>query len=301
MIASIVLNDMDRSQYAAYGFRSWLLQDLTEEYEVILNLFNDKKAHFEALAEGANPFCRVRIISHEPPRFFNISAANNLGLHYARGKYVLFANSDIVHQGSYLRSVMTELERRALSYVMGTRVNLNALQTSRLLNPLGYTRTNAFTDLIGMEHEPGRTLVGYLSPWTALRAAAIDIGGFDSAVTCHEDADFNARMAHYLCRTGRQGFLYAITDLYGYHLDHPPSELYDASARSKALLEPRRARLAKDQDSTADVVPTDLQSLPALLHEMYNTPLPAPSFRGVARKHPAIRKLRRVWQVLREP
>lgn len=38
MSASMVLCAMDRPHEAAYGFRSWMLQDTKEPHEVILNL-----------------------------------------------------------------------------------------------------------------------------------------------------------------------------------------------------------------------------------------------------------------------
>ena len=66
--ASIVLNDMHRTHQAAYGFRSWILQDMDEPYEVVLNLFNDKESLFEDLMQGHNPNCCCRIQSYPPQR-----------------------------------------------------------------------------------------------------------------------------------------------------------------------------------------------------------------------------------------
>src|SRR4051795_5441010 len=78
---SVVLNIMGRLELADYGFRSWMLQDLDRPYEVVCNLFNDQQARYEQLAQGRNSNCRLVIHAYERPAFFNISAANNLGLH----------------------------------------------------------------------------------------------------------------------------------------------------------------------------------------------------------------------------
>src|SRR5688572_22260319 len=100
--ASIVLNVMGLRDLAVYGFRSWLLQRYEQPYEVILNLFYPCRELFDPLLEGANSNCIARIYQYEQPAFFNISASNNLGLHHSRGRYVAFANSDIIYPTNYL-------------------------------------------------------------------------------------------------------------------------------------------------------------------------------------------------------
>ena len=81
---------------------------------------------------------------------------------------------------------------------------------------------------------------------------------------------------HYLRRTNKQACLYAATDLYGYHMHHRPSELYDASIHSRKILEPRRLRLHADLQSTEDVLPTILSNFDSLKLAMKST-LPPPS------------------------
>src|ERR1035438_8725705 len=115
MIASIILNDMNRSDLAAYGYRSWILQDIGEPFEVILNLFNLREDYFRKLSAGAHPHCVPIINTFKPPQFFNVSAANNIGLHYASGKYVVFANSDMIHSSGYLRLAIEEMSRHGRS------------------------------------------------------------------------------------------------------------------------------------------------------------------------------------------
>jgi hypothetical protein len=139
--ASIILTDMDRTAEASYGFRSWILQETDLPYEVILILFNDREKHFEALTSNAAPNCRVIIRSFPCPPFFNIAAANNLGIHFSTGKYLFFANSDVIHVSDYLQEAVAELNARNLHFATGSRSDLNSGRNAftkaccRLLSP----------------------------------------------------------------------------------------------------------------------------------------------------------------------
>lgn len=263
-IASIVLNDQDRTDLSVYGFRSWLLQEIGRPYEVVLNVFNERRGVFEKLMEGRNPMCNVLIKVYKRPEVFNISAANNLGLHFASGKYVMFGNADIIHPSSYLRTVTEEMEGRDLHYVIGTRGNLTPERTRALPAVETVTRERNFDFLLGNEffNELPR---GYgMSPWCVKRETAVEIGGFDPQIYCHEDDEFNDRVMHYLRRTGKQRILYCMFDLLSYHMDHKPSEIHAMGPASVAILRPRRDRLRKDPQSTEDVVPTPIHSLEKL-------------------------------------
>ena len=115
---------MGRLELADYGFRSWMLQELDRPYEVILLLFNDQQARFEKLAEVPHPNCRLLIKSYERPAFFNISViANNLGIHFARGRYILFANADVIYPGGTARTISDELTRRDICYAILSRAS----------------------------------------------------------------------------------------------------------------------------------------------------------------------------------
>jgi Glycosyl transferase family 2 len=267
--ASIVLNDMQRTHEAAYGFRSWILQDMDEPYEVVLNLFNDKESLFENLMQGGNPNCQCRIQSYPPPAFFNISAANNLGLARSTGQYVLFANSDIIYPQSYLRTLTGELARRDLCYLLGSRVDLSEEETGTL-RPASVLTSFDFLNDERKGRRPG--ILG--SPWTIRRDVAMQVGGFDSRILCHEDMEFNDRVIHFLRRKGLQAFIYTAADLSGYHLHHRGSELYWISKQSKAILVPRRQRLQAAPDSEEDVVDSPLGDPATLLEAVYTTPVP---------------------------
>jgi hypothetical protein len=291
VVASIVLNDMDRSSLAAYGFRSWMLQDIQEQYEVVINLFNGERLRYEALALGRNSACQPIIRVHDKPRFFNIAAANNLGLHFSTGTYVLFANSDVIHPSNYLREFTEELRKRDICYAQGSRVNLSPERTLAFAPADSYSMSSNFDFLLGLEHARGRTIILGISPWTILRQVALDVGGFDSQILCYEDSEFNDRVLHFLRRRRLQACLFANTSLYGYHLYHGPSELYGASHQAAAILEPRRLRLLADPTSAEDIVPTNLGSLPALRRDLFDTLPPL-----TAAAHPSGRP--RVWRGL---
>jgi glycosyltransferase involved in cell wall biosynthesis len=250
-----------------------MLQDTEEPYEVVLNLFNDRASTFQALAAGHNPKCRCRIRSFRAPQFFNIAAANNIGLAEANGQYVLFANSDIIYPSNYLRLLVGELARRDLCYVLGARVNLTQDETAVLRPPLDLT---SFDFLNGSK---GQMAGGFGSPWTIRRDVALLIGGFDSKVLCHEDSEFNDRVIHFLRRKGLQAFIYAASDMVGYHLHHAASELYSISELSRAILEPRRERLQCQANSSEDVVGTRLDDPEQLLRDLYQTAVPTAGLR----------------------
>ena len=282
--ASIVLNDMDRSTLAAYGFRSWMLQDISEPYEVILNLFNDQRDLFGALTVGRNPVCVPVLRSYDRPQFFNVSAANNLGLHFSTGDYVVFANADVIHPSNYLRELVGELRRHDICYATGARVNLSSAQTVAL-GPCGdYSMRHNFDFLADAEHAPrGRAMLG-LSPWAILREVAVSVGGFDPRVLVHEDEDIDDRILHFMRRQGLQGCILATASLHSYHLHHGPSAQFSGSAESMAVIEPRRLRLQADPDSTEDIVQTRLDSLPLLEKDLFDTqpPRPRPSAWGLS-------------------
>lgn len=300
VVASIVLNDMDRSSLAAYGFRSWMLQDIQEPYEVVINLFNDERPRYEALTHGANSACQPVIRVYDKPRFFNIAAANNLGLHFSTGTYVLFANSDVIYPSNYLRELTEELRKRDICYATGARVGLSPEQTLALAPAGSYSMSSNFDFLVGLEHARGRMIRLGISPWTILREVALDVGGFDSQILCYEDSEFNDRVLHFLRRHRRQAWIFTNTSLYGYHLCHGLSELYGGSQEAAAILEPRRLRLLADAASTEDVVPTNLDSLLLLQKDLFETrPPPAASPSGLSRVwRGSSRRLRAAMSVL---
>jgi hypothetical protein len=277
VIASVVLNDMERTALAAHGFRSWMLQELSSPYEVVINLFNDEEERFQKLSEDRNPLCRPVIRTFARPGFFNISAANNLGLHASAGDYVLFCNSDVIFPSAYLGLVMKELRCRDVSYADGWRVNLGEARTKALNEPSSYTQAKNYDFLVDCERG---TSAGGVCTWIVRQEVARAIGGFDPLVLCHEDADFNHRVSHYLRRKGIQNLACTLTNIRGFHLHHEASELYSVSKSSKSIVETRRRRLLADPSSAEDVMPTRLDSLDDLVASVANTPLQPWSLRS---------------------
>lgn len=265
---------MGRLELADYGFRSWMIQDSDEPYEIVLNLFNDERARYEALAEGRSPRCRLIINSYERPAFFNISAANNLGLHAATGRYVGFVNSDVVYLANAARQFAQELSRRDLCFAMASRANLSDAQTRALRPPGTYTMAADFVELTrqGYDEPHWRGVNG----WFVRRDVARAIGGFDPALLVSEDQDLWERVMHYLRRRGMQEVVYGMMDLMGYHLFHPTSELSSTSVMAQAHIAARVRVLSADPASEADVLPTRLDDREALVRDMRNTQRPPP-------------------------
>jgi hypothetical protein len=293
-VASVVVHDMGRTDLASYGFRSWMLQDIGQPYEVVACLFNDQAPHFSSLVFQKNDRCSVKVRSFPQPAFFNISAANNLGLHEATGDYILFANADIIYPSHFLRTFIGELRRREIMYAKVARVQLTSGQTAALANPETYVPSSNFDFLVGLEHRPENTVFHAISPWTVKRDVALTIGGFDAQILCHEDGDFDNRVVHYLRRQGLQEFIYSAADLFGYHLAHARSELFDASVQSLSILERRRSKMAESPDAQDDCLPTLLSSRDALLKDLLSTVCPPP--RSIIRG--GLRRVRRAWNFL---
>jgi hypothetical protein len=288
MKVSIILNDMDRTFYSAYGFRSWLTQDFNEPYEVIINIFNDKEDYYKLLCKDPNINANIQINVYDKPVFFNISAANNLGINRSSGDYLIFANSDIIYPTHFLRTLVNELNLRKIAYALASRVNLTARDTDSLFLPEMYDSLNGFNSLVGNEFK-GKSIS--ISLWCVLRSIAEEVGGFDPSVLCHEDSDFSDRTMHYLRRKSLQNCLYVAHDLYGYHMHHEPSELYDASIYSKKIIEPRRLRLNSDPNSSEDVVSINLNNIDFLKASMNETSIPPVLFRKNGRYKKFISKI----------
>jgi hypothetical protein len=271
------MNDMDRSQYAAYGLRSWVLQRCAFRYEVILTLFNNRHDFFAALARDAGTNCDVRILTYPAPAFFNISIANNLGLAASRGKYVFFCNSDVIHASGYLAQAAAELERLNLHYACGARMNLSSAFTrDAIRGAASYTWHDGFDALVGLEW--GRAEMhfwGNGSPWMLRRDTALAIGGFDPEIVCYEERNVEDRAMHYLHRLGLQGSGYAFTSIYGYHLHHPRSELYQIGAESRRRVVDVRNRLqAASGESRYEMVASGLDDCEGMLRRLYAMPPP---------------------------
>lgn len=297
--ASIVLNVMGLRELAVYGFRSWMLQDYDRPYEVILNLFYPCREMFDPLVEGKNPNCDVKIFQNEESEYFNISAANNLGLHQSIGKYVMFANSDIIYPAHFLKRAMTELTDRDICYAVAARMNMTEAQCRQLKAPMYYSRDNPFKELLGLERTADASVWPSISPWMLRRDVAFEIGGFDKRVLMAEDRDLGDRVMHYLRRKKLQHALISLVDLCGYHQHHGSSGLFDAFTQSKAVFEPRRQRMEADPASTEDVVATPLNDRDALMRDIRQTKKPPlmnqyrQDFKGKI-----VRRAKKVWNAL---
>jgi len=275
---SVVLNAMGRLNLAELGFRSWMLQEWDRPYQIVLSLFNDERERFEKLTEGKNPNCQVVIRNYPKPEFFNISAANNLGLHFATGEFVMFANSDIVYPTSYGRRFVENMRRSKLGYATGGRVNVTEEQTSALRPASAYTTADNFDFMWTQWSYPARRLMWIgCGPWTVRRDVAREIGGFDPAVLVSEDDDIAARAVHYLARHGEQDSIVCLESLWGYHLYHPSSELFDHHDESHQIIDPRNDRLRANRQSTEDIVPNRLDDLDSLIDAMKQTKRPSPT------------------------
>jgi hypothetical protein len=287
-------------ELAVYGFRSWMLQDYDRPYEVVLNLFADVRPMFEPLMEGKNPNCHVRFCQYQTPEFFNISAANNLGAYSATGKYVMFANADVIYPGHFLRRAMPELLGKDICYAVAARVYMTPEQSDQvhLKKPTEYTIADRFNSLMGVERS-GVQIAPALSPWMFRRDVIHAVGGFDPRILFAEDRDMDYRVMHYLRRKKLQQAIVAFPDLYGYHQHHPSTGLFDGWFDAKEIMESRARRMEADPESTEDSLPTGMDDLEALKRDMQQTRRPPrmnayrKDFGGKVK-----RRAKKVWRAL---
>jgi hypothetical protein len=297
--ASIILNVMGLRELAVYGFRSWMLQDYDRPYEIVLNLYNDARPMFDKLLPPLNPNCRVQINVFDAPEFFNISATNNLGLHLARGKFVFWANADIIYPAQFLKHAMAELIRRDIYFAVASRVNLSRPLTHEITAkpPEDYASTCAFDHLPPLERTGKLTIWRAISPWIMRRDTANAIGGFDARVLVAEDRDLMIRAMHYLRRMGLQHALFSLSDLSGFHLDHDSTGLARAMDESVRLMKERETLMDADPNSAADVINTPLHDRKALLDTIRLTRRPpAVKMQGGMKK--VARRAQKVWQTM---
>jgi GT2 family glycosyltransferase len=272
---SVVLCAMGRLELADFGFRSWMLQTWDQPYEVILSLFNDQQPRYEALTKGKNPNCRVIIRSYDRPEFYNSAAANNLGLHFATGEYVLFANCDIIYPSTYAERFIRNMRRHNCGYAVGSRYNLSSEETAALGPVAQYTLKNNF-DFLDVKSINPPVAVRWVTcgPWMIRRDLAQAIGCFDPAVPVSEDDDICSRAVHYLARHGGQESAVSFFDMYGFHLYHATTEVFALHHASHLILEPRRERLRAQPDSNEDIVPNRLDDLNSLIEQVRKTKKP---------------------------
>lgn len=269
---SIILCAMGRLELADYGFKSWMLQKTDQSYEVVLSLFNDQQPRFEQLAQGRNPNCRLIIKSYERPEFFNISVANNLGIHFSDARYVFIANADVIYPSDMADKLMRNVCARGISYAVTSRRNLSESQT-KSLKPVGEFRSPGDFDFLEAWKDFESIWIG-TNGWIARRQPLVEIGGFDPAVLHCEDLDLSDRLMHYLQRTRMQDCMVGV-QLFGYHLYHGYSDIFEAYSAAQKILEPRRAALAANPQGALDQIESHLDSLPRLLEDLRQTRRPA--------------------------
>lgn len=299
-VVSVILNVMAFPELAMYGLRSWLLQDFKRPYEVVLSVYNNETTRFEPLLKDKNPNCRVILKSFDPPEFFNISAANNVGMNLSSGEYVFFANADVIYLGDFLSRAVWEFEHHHLAYAVAARVNLLKEHVDALKPAMEYTGAHAFDFMSPYMYAHGVTTWPALSPWMSRRDVAYAIGGFDPKVLVAEDRDIDQRATHYIKRNNLQHSHISFCNLRGYHLFHPSTGLFDAFTQSKAVIEARQKIMDADPNSTADVVNNPLNDYDALVKEMRSTPKP-PLLQHMHASLPdrIKRRAKDVWHTLR--
>jgi len=192
---SIILVDYSK-QYAYYGFMSWVFQAYGD-YEIILLTCNDKTRYEEQI----NKFFRKHIIIKRlnKPKLFNLSAFRNLGAFYSKGEYLLFVGVDIVGLKSTLRTlqnlnISTPEVVGHSKFITDTKV-LDACVLGQSFDEIIFNKGQKNRE--GFKNKNSYGAIKYIK-----REDFINIGGYNSNILFHDDAEFDRRLARQLTTNG---------------------------------------------------------------------------------------------------
>ena len=187
MDISVVVPTYNRIAELRYVLPSLLAQDLqAERYEVIVADSNSTDGTAEYLATFAS--ARLR---HIPGKYGGRAAARNAGIGAARGRIVMFNDSDIIASGDLLSRHLARHEQQRCA-VVGLEVQVKSYDEY-----LSKSRTPPERDTL---HPPNRKRLSWLYFLTgnaSVRKADLDaVGGFDESFTGygHEDLELGYRL-----------------------------------------------------------------------------------------------------------
>ena len=186
---SVVIPTYNRIDTLRYVIPSLLAQDVdANRYEIIVADSNSNDGTAEYLRDVAVRGARVR---HLPGAYSGRAAARNAGIAAARGRIVLFNDSDIIASTDLLgRHLLRHEERRCA--VVGLEVQVRSYEEY-----LAKSRTPPVRDTL---HPPNRKSISWLYFLTgnaSVRKEDLDaVGGFDESFTGygHEDLELGYRL-----------------------------------------------------------------------------------------------------------
>lgn len=202
LFCSICLFDYGYS-YSKYGFKSWILQDYSSKFKVIINVLNKEDVEeYKKLSENKSENCEIVINQLNFEEDYNIPISNNIGLQFSKDcSYSIFPDSDIIYKSDFLTRIINFVEKPNISlpycvigrYILG--LEFLELIKDRCSD---YNLKNNFDDLFVSFSIKDKNPIewGCCLGKTKLFHK---LGGFDEKLLVHYDADMDIRAVEY-CR-----------------------------------------------------------------------------------------------------
>ncbi|KRB84903.1 glycosyltransferase family 2 protein [Noviherbaspirillum sp. Root189] len=244
MLISVIVTTYNRPDALGAVVRA-LLDQTDPEFEVIIADDGSKQPTRNALESFAStphaPGLKRLVHAWQPDDGFRASAARNLGVHAARGEYLVFLDGDCIPRPNYVQRHRELAERGFM--VSGSRVLLSEQFTAELLNDtsplpvhqrgLAYWlkqrltgKTNKIVPLLQFPDTPMRHYRAV--KWNRIKSCNLAIwrddyaavNGFDESFVGwgHEDADLVLRLARHGIR--RKGGAFATEVFHLWHREN---------------------------------------------------------------------------------
>ena len=186
-MVSVIVPTLDRPEMLRQAIES-ILQQTYRDFEIIV--VNDGGADVSALVRSLDTDGRISYVRHPVNR--NLAAARNSGIGVARGKYIAYLDDDDRFYPEHLETLVAFLEQGShrAAYTDALRVT----QTRRDDRYVTAARDRPYSN----DFDRDRLLVLNTFPVLCMmhdRACVEAVGGFDEALTSHEDWDLWVRMS----------------------------------------------------------------------------------------------------------
>ncbi|HEY2387433.1 MAG TPA: glycosyltransferase [Candidatus Binatia bacterium] len=186
-MVSVIVPTLDRPETLREAIES-ILQQTYRDFEIIV--VNDGGADVAALVQSLDTEGRISYVRHPANR--NLAAARNSGIGVARGKYIAYLDDDDRFYPEHLETLVAFLEQGShrAAYTDALRVT----QTRRDGRYVTVARDRPYSN----DHDRDWLLVRNAFPVLCMmhdRACIEAVGGFDEALTSHEDWDLWVRMS----------------------------------------------------------------------------------------------------------
>lgn len=217
----------------------------TDKIEVMISTLKDDEVDFNWIREHNQPNFKLEVILDETSEKFNRSRARNKGVSKARGRKILYLDSDIIISKDFFETFWTCINKKSVGvhYLYGYKVKISDQDAHQLLS---FGEKASEVDLRGLnfsdyrdqsfglcEDDLNKLLMPWVLAWSGIlsvpKQLINDVHGFGESFSDWggEDTDF----AYRLYQTGASFELYR--GCFGVHMPHETqkTQVSDASNR----------------------------------------------------------------------